>query len=129
MLATNLYRLTEIESNSQIIREILLCPYLEKILLEFISPLDENAYANNIDTIINNTFVKELPENNHGVTLMNKFIVLKGMRVYNNDLYTSGYRLLILIHEIENMSARKNCNSAKQCIEYDSDESSIAELS
>ena len=127
--ASNLFRLTETESNLQRIREILLCPNLEKILVEFISPLDENAYANSIDTIINNTFETELPEKNNGVTLMNKFVVLDNKWLFNNDLYTSGYRLIILIHEIGNISARKNCNSAKQCIEYDSDESSFKKLS
>ena len=125
----NLRRLAEIDSNLQIIRAILLCPIFENILLEFISPLDKNAYANNIDTIINNTFSAELPINNHGVTLMNKFIVIDQKKVFNNDLSTSGYRLIILIHEIGYMSARKDCNSAKQCIEYDSDESSFNELS
>ena len=124
----NLSRLAEIESNLHIFREILLCPIFKNILLEFISPLDKSTYANNIDTIINNTFSAEFPINNHGVTLMNKFIVIDQNKVFNNNLSTSGYRLIILIHEIAHMSARMNCNSAKQCIEYDSDESSFAEL-
>ena len=127
-ITRNLYRLAETESNLQRIREILLCPVFEKILVEFISPLDKNIYFSSIDTIISNTFLAEFPINNHGVTLMNKFIVIDGKRVFNDDLSISGYRLIILIHEIGHMSARMNCNSAKQCIEYDSDESSFAEL-
>ena len=123
----NLIKFTDAENNLKIIEDILFQPNLKQIFSEFLVSSDQQDYEQKIMAILQNTFLAELPSEHHGVTLINKSIVINSSQVFLNELFVSAYRLLILIHEIGHVIVRNDCTTAMQCLEYQSKESSFEE--
>ena len=125
----NLIVFEEEEANIELITNILCCQKIKDTFSPYLNVNSEENFREKIVEILQNTFMTRCSEGNHGVTLMNKSIVIDSKKVFRDTISNSGYRLVILIHEISHHVVRSQLNSFQSCLEYSSRESSFAEPS
>ena len=120
----SLIKLSTVEPNLPKFHEILCNERIQEILRPFIVNGD---YLSLITQILENTFLVEFPDTNHGLTLPNRSIVIDLKNEFTNTLHVSAFRLVILIHEIGHFIVRLKCRSFQDFLEYKSPECSFEE--
>ena len=113
----NMIKLEILEPNLSLFYEILTHKILQKVISTFIGDED---YGSLITRILDNTYLVELPQYHHGLTLPNKSIAVDIKSVFKNPSHVSAYRLVILIHEFGHFFVRSKCTSFQQVLEYKS---------
>ena len=125
----SLKKIIDNDSNIDLIKTILHSNKMYNIFKKYTGSSSKKQYEKKINKILNKVFIFALQKNHHGITLINNIIVIDSSLPFPEVALNAAYRLIILIHEIGHLLARKNCVSAQSFLEYSSAESPSTELS